>query len=148
MTYAIFLFGLGLFVFFLIKKQLPTIFNKSNLTIGSIFILLTFCYFAILLRDAKLIDYDNFSQWGLVVKDMLVFNMMPNSTSIIEYPTHLLGSSLFIYYVCRIIGTTEGKMMIAQNILMLACIFALFGIIKNKKSYYIAIITVCELYIL
>ena len=143
MAYAIFLFGLGLFVFFLIKKQLPTIFNKSNLTIGSIFILLAFCYFAILLWDAKLISYDNFSHWGLVVKHMLVFNSMPNPTSIISYPRYPLGSSLFIYYVCRIIGATEGKMMIAQNILMLACIFPLFGTIKNKKSYYIAIITAC-----
>ena len=143
MAYAIFLFGLGLFVFFLIKKQLQTIFNKSNLTIGSIFIFLAFCYFAIILRDAKLIEYDNFSHWGLVVKHMLVFNSMPNSTSNISYITYPLGSSLFIYYVCRIIGATEGKMMIAQNILMLACIFPLFGTIKNKKSYYIAIITAC-----
>ncbi len=143
-TYATYLSRLGLFIFFLVSKQLKIIFNKNNLTIGSIFIILAFCYFVIVLRSNNFIHYDNFSHWGIVVKDMLMFNRLPNLESfVINNKTYPLGSSLFIYYISRIIGTTESKMMIAQMILMLSCIFSMFGLIKNKKSYLPGIIIIC-----
>ena len=143
-TYVIFLFGIGLFVFFLVKKQLSIVFNKNNLTTGIVFIALSICYLTLILWDARFTFQDNFTHWGLVVKEMLIYNRLPNSLSdVISFKTYPPGSSLFIYYTTKIIGTKESKMMIAQTFLILACILSMFGIIKNKKSYWLGIIIIC-----
>lgn len=65
---------------------------------------------------------------------MWLKNRLPNfSDTVISYKTYPPGSAVFIYYITKIIGKSEGKMLIAQNILLLSCALTLFAFIKNKK---------------
>jgi len=148
MLYAagtIVLLGVILFVNFTIKKKLSPFFQKRNVNIGTLFIIIAFIYFTLFLQGTKFIYYDDFSHWGVVVKDMLFFDRLPNlqynpGYGFITFTSYPPGSSLFVYFVSKIIGYSESKMMIAQIYLMLACLFAFFGISKDKKYTSVIVI--------
>lgn len=104
--------------------------------------LLVLGYFAVLLRGAILTHYDNFSHWALVVKCMLMNDRMPNfADKLITFQAYPLGSSLWIYFVCKVIGTTEACYMFAQVIMLISFIFPLTVWI-NKKNIYLCIIPI------
>jgi hypothetical protein len=80
------------------------------------------------------IQFDDFSHWGIVVKDMLCYDRLPNMQStVIMFKSYPPASSLFIYFTCRIIGISQSKMLISQAYLMLACVLPLFGISNKSK---------------
>lgn len=104
--------------------------------------LLVLGYFAVLLRGAILTHYDNFSHWALVIKYMLMNDRMPNfADEIITFQAYPLGSSLWIYFVCKVIGTTEACYMFAQVIMLISFILPLTVWI-NKKNIYLCVIPV------
>ncbi len=122
-------------------------------------------YFALLYKGSHFVSYDNFSHWATVVKDMLIENRMPNfQDSLIYFQAYPLGSSLFIYFVCRIIGLTDacylvGHMML--NISFLTCLlvfvkrrrilsvtvplFAIYALVSFTPIYYLQVDTVMPL---
>ena len=141
---AIILFtGIGLLFYYLISKKL-TFSDIKNIFTPSIIVFILSCIIIIVFyTNTKLISYDNFSHWGLIVKQMWMDNRLPNFSNImINFKSYPPGSALFIYYITNIIGKTEGNMLIAQNILSLSCILTLFSFMRNKKflCYYIVII--------
>ena len=76
-----------------------------------------------------LTHYDNFSHWALVVKDLLLTGELPGAdTSLIPFRDYPPGTSVFIFYICRYLGHSQGMMLLAQNSVLLACFFALFGL--------------------
>lgn len=104
--------------------------------------LLVLGYFAVLLRGDIFIHYDNFSHWALVVKCMLMNDRMPNfADEIITFQAYPLGSSLWIYFVCKVIGTTEACYMFAQVIMLISFIFPLTVWI-SKKNIYLCVIPI------
>ena len=133
-TWLLLLAGFFIFLYLILSKNIQLSDYKNIFTPGIIIFLLSSAAVFLLYRGARLYHYDNFSHWGLIVKLMLLKNRLPNfSDAIISYKTYPPGSALFIYYITRIIGKTEGKMLIAQNILLLSCVLTLFSFIENKK---------------
>lgn len=133
-VYALFIAGLVLFVYYALKKKLNLLFGLRSLTILNSAFAIGFSVIAYMLGTTKFIHYDNFSHWGLVVKYMLLHGGFPTAASaIIDFKTYPLGSSSFLYYVCRVVGGTEGAMLVAQAMLLFAGFYAMFGIIKDAK---------------
>ena len=92
--------------------------------------------FVWLTLDLKLVHYDNFSHWALIVKYLLSADQLPGAdTELIPFRDYPPGSSLFIYYICRYAGHSQGVMLLAQNILILACFFSVFGVVREKRRF-------------
>ena len=86
--------------------------------------------------NLKLVHYDNFSHWALIVKYLLSADQLPGvDTELIPFRDYPPGSSLFVYYICRYAGHSQGVMLLAQNILILACFFSVFGVIREKRRF-------------
>ncbi len=102
--------------------------------------------FLIFLLTSELEHYDNFSHWAIVVKDMLITEGIPTASSAaIDFKNYPLGTSAFIYYVCKMIGYGEGCMLFAQGLLIFSCIYAVFGIIEEKKRFLLYGVLGCGL---
>lgn len=136
---VIYIVGGILFVFYLfqtIKKRIDfrTVFQTVP-KLSMIFFFALFVYFVFLLRGARFTSYDDFSHWGVVVKEMLLFHRMPNAQSaVIDFKTYPLSSSLFIYFTDLVIGQTESKMLIAQMMLNLSYGAAFCGILRRSRN--------------
>lgn len=117
------------------------IFNKEEIIKLSIFGLISI-FFLYFLRDTQFTHYDNFSHWALVAKDMILTDALPTKLSeIISFNSYPTGTAGFIYYVCKIIGNTEGCMAFAQMFMLLSGIFSITAFI-NVKNWYLSIIVV------
>lgn len=80
--------------------------------------------------------FDNFTHWGVVVKNMLEADRFPTfaqpAVGFMDYP---LGASAMIYYFCRMTGTGEGIQMLAQGYAILCMILPVFAF-GEKKSWF------------
>ena len=135
-AYTLFATGLVLFIIFTItaKQRLFSIIRSVNLL--KIVFLISFGVIFASLINTQYIHYDNFSHWGLVVKYMLTTDAFPNAASaLIDFKTYPLGSSVFLYYVCKIAGASQGVMLIGQAMLIFACFYAMFGIIRDRRRF-------------
>ena len=92
--------------------------------------------FLLILFQTELTHYDNFSHWAIVVKEMLSTNAFPTPNSdLIEFKNYPLGTSSFIYYICRFMGHAQPTMLLAQGLLIFSCFYAMFGIVSEKKRF-------------
>lgn len=116
------------------------IYNKKRkfnniLSVGLIFFIIGTLFFSALLSNHHLYAYDDFSHWALVIKQMLQNNRLPNfSDDLIGFTSYPTGEAGFIYFIGKILGETEGMMLIGKSIFSIACITPIFGLIKNKKK--------------
>lgn len=114
------------------KREFP---NKRNMLVFGIF-LFVLVYFSWLLHGSRIVHYDNFSHWGIVVKAMLLDNRMPNfSDSVISFQAYPLGSSLFIYYICKALGTTEACFLWGQMLILVSCLFTFVAFLKKTNLW-------------
>jgi len=128
--------GVILFVFSLTRQ----ISNRPNEGFRLSFFCVGFAvgslFFFQLLLTSKLIHYDNFSHWAIVIKQMLSSNAFPDAASaLVDFKNYPLGSSSFIYFICRFAGNSQGIMLAAQGLLIFACFYAMFGVITEKKRF-------------
>lgn len=92
--------------------------------------------FVWLTLSLKFVHYDNFSHWALIVKYLLSADQLPGAgAELIHFRDYPPGSSLFIYYICRYAGHSQGVMLLAQNSLIFACFFSVFGIVREKRRF-------------
>lgn len=144
---SIIIFGGGIILLVYSLKEKKT-FSNHSLLIYSLYVFVLF-YFVILLRDAHFWFYDNFSHWGTVVKVMLRNDRMPNfSDTIMEFQSYPLGSSLFIYYVCKIVGNAEGCYLWAQFVMIISFLFTLMSFVKEKKWWCATVVFACSAFFL
>ncbi|MCG7378098.1 hypothetical protein MH215_13935 [Paenibacillus sp. ACRSA] len=95
----------------------------------------TFIFLLILFQN-ELTHYDNFSHWAIVLKQMLSTNAFPTPDSdLIDFKNYPLGTSSFIYYVCRFMGHAQSTMLLAQALLIFSCFYAMFGVVSEKKRF-------------
>ncbi|OME91818.1 hypothetical protein BK124_27025 [Paenibacillus amylolyticus] len=95
----------------------------------------TFIFLLILFQN-QLTHYDNFSHWAIVLKQMLSTNAFPTPDSnLIDFKNYPLGTSSFIYYVCRFMGHSQSVMLLAQGLLIFSCFYSMFGIVSEKKRF-------------
>lgn len=145
LSYAIFAGGLICLVMMIVKGIKDRFAGLRNLLrslrLAHVFVLIFFAGYVIALWNARHFHNDNFSHWGLIVKDMLINNALPDASSVnITFTSYPPASALFMYYFCRIAGQSEGFMMIGQCMLELALLCSLFALNK-KKSLFIDFIT-------
>lgn len=108
--------------------------EKIKINFNIIIFILFAGLFAYLLKGIRLVHYDNFSHWGIVVKEILAENRLPNFlSSAITFKAYPTGTACFIYYICKFIGQTEGVMLFAQSILILSSIYTVFAFCNKKK---------------
>lgn len=95
----------------------------------------TFIFLLVLFQN-QLTHYDNFSHWAIVLKQMLSTNAFPTPDSnLIDFKNYPLGTSSFIYYVCRFMGHDQSVMLLAQGLLIFSCFYAMCGIVSEKKRF-------------
>jgi len=128
--------GVILFVFSLTRR----IRNRPNegfrLSLFCVGFAVGSLFFFQLLLTSRLIHYDNFSHWAIVIKQMLSTNAFPDAASaLVDFKNYPLGSSSFIYFICRFAGSSQGIMLAAQGLLIFACFYAMFGVITEKKRF-------------
>jgi hypothetical protein len=139
--------GLALFTCFIIKfvKDKAKISIKPFLTLGFCFFLVFACFYAVRMRHVYLVQYDNFSHWGMYVKEIFRFDSFPRGNSMIEpqFKNYPPGAALFIYYICSFIGRSEGRVLFAQALLVGAAFSApmAFASLKKISHYVISIVT-------
>lgn len=143
-TILICLAGTAIFIYQLIKKRLKF---KDLLNINFIIFLVVFIYISIIGSKMQILHYDNFSHWGLIIKNMFLDSSLPNfENAVIEFKNYQPGSACFIYYFGALTGKTEGSMIIAQNYLLISYFFSLFAFTKpdkktkEKKNYILKIL--------
>lgn len=92
--------------------------------------------FAFLSLGLRLTHYDNFSHWALAVKYLLLAEELPGAeTTLLPFRDYPPGSSLFVAYICRYMGHSQGQMLLAQNSLLLACFLAVFGVVRERRRF-------------
>ena len=127
--------GLACFVAFVIYSVRGKV-GRMKWNMGRFCFLAGTAVFSLLSLNLKLLHYDNFSHWALIVKYLLCADRLPGAdTAMIPFRDYPPGSSLFIYYVCRFAGHSQGIMILAQNSMIFACFYAVFGIVKEKRRF-------------
>ncbi len=128
--------GLIAFCIIITDRFRKKIYFKPRLSLSGFFWAAGTLLFLSLLLRSELIHYDNFSHWAIVVKQMLSTDAFPTAGSaLIDFKNYPLGTSSFIYYVCRFAGNYQQIMILAQGLLIFSCFYALFGIINEKKRF-------------
>ena len=138
-AYTLFGGGIALLALLAMQKKLTLAYNLSSINAINIAFVIGCTAFVASLINTRFIHYDNFSHWAVVVKNMLVTDRIPDAASaIIDFKSYPLGSSSFLYYVCRIVGNGEGVMLVGQAMLLFACFYAMFGVIRDHKRFLLA----------
>jgi len=123
------LFSLGWFIW---KKEIKV---EKKLYINMIIMLVVLIYITFICSEMRLLHYDNFTHWGLIVKNMFLRDGLPNfENSVIGFRTYQPGSACFIYYFGFLVGKNEGAMVIGQNYLLVAYFFSLLLFTDSKKQ--------------
>lgn len=102
-----------------------------------------------LMRGGVLVGHDNMSHWGIMVKTMVRFDRLPNTQNqAVEFVSYPPGGSGLIKYVCDFVGTSDGMMMYAQGLLLLAGVFTLFALCPKKHWSSLALAAVSGVFLL
>ncbi len=107
--------GLGLFVWMVFRR------SKALLHVDLMLFAIGCVGLALRYRNALLVQYDDYSHWGMIVRHLLFANRLPHyGDELIAFQSYPPGAALWIYYVCRFLGGSEGMMLTAQAVLTLA----------------------------
>lgn len=135
-TYAVVLIGILSFIYMILTIKKGEL-NIPVLWVAHALFALLSLVILIVLLNMKFVEYSDFSQWGISVKEMMITNKFPtsNSGSMVENLDTPLGATSFIYFVCKFVGDSQGVMLCAQALLVLACFYAIFGIIRERMRF-------------
>ena len=143
--------GVGYFGYSLYKDKPKVKTLKKKLLKPSVIIpIVIFTYITLIGMGMHLTHYDNFSHWGLIIKNMFIDSALPNfEDTMIMFKGYQPGSACFIYFYGLLAGKAEGTMIIAQNYLIFAYLTVLFGFIKeNNKALKNILITAFYIFIM
>lgn len=127
------IFGGG-YVFLAAAVKRRFYFAKRERIVLAVF-LFVFLFFMCVMYGSHFTSYDNFSHWATVVKDMLLENRLPNfEDEVIRFQAYPPGSSLFLYYFCRVTGTADHCMLLAQLFMLLSFLLCMAVFVRNKTG--------------
>jgi len=137
MVHLIFLIGLLLCGVY-ISLAFTGRYVPQNLVVPStvIFFILTVIVM-FMVKGLILLNYDNFSHWGLIVKEMFTVNGLPDSRTVIEYKNYPPGSAVFIFFINQIIGYSESHTLMAQGYLLMSNLAVLLVFCKWRNPAHI-----------
>ena len=138
-AYTLFGGGLVLLVVLIANKKIKLAYNTLSISAINLAFVVTLGIITASLLTTNFVHYDNFSHWAVVVKYMLVTDRIPDAASaIIDFKSYPLGSSSFLYFVSRIVGNSEGVMLVGQGMLLFSSFYAVFGVIRDQKRFLLA----------
>lgn len=138
-AYVLLGLGYALLLAVVLADRLHVAFRKPIVDMVNVMFFLWFFVTFASLINYRLIHYDNFSHWALVVKQMLATNRFPDAaSSLIDFKTYPLGMSAFLYFVCRVVGRGDGVMLVGQSLFVFASFYALNGVIRDRKRFLLA----------
>lgn len=145
-SYSIYLIGLILFTYYLIKKKnnlKKFIFDSNIIFIFSLLVLVTILY-----GNMHPTHYDNFSHWANIVQSLFNRNALPNfEVDIVEFKSYQPGTACFIYFVGMMMGKTEGVMVVSQCYIFIVFICSLLVVLKEKNNIILKLLLIfCILY--
>ena len=132
-------------VFFLAETVIERILRKQPLftwlrklfTPGTVLFLAAMIYFSIFLSGYRWMNYDNYSHWGRLAAHLNEYNRLPSSAdSLIVFQSYPPAAGLWIYYVTKAIGFSEGNALIAQAILVMSYGITLFALIPERRQWW------------
>lgn len=138
--------GLGLLGFYAVRRRAAFAAFKSLRSLG-------FCLAAgwmlFLMRGGVIAGHDNMSHWAVMAKTMLRFGRLPNAqNTAIEFTAYPPGSAGWIKYFCDAVGVSDGMMVYAQGLLLLAGAFALLVFVPRRSGAGAALGAVAILFLL
>lgn len=111
------------------------VFLKKYLDTGYIVLLVVLGILTCYVRGKVFTHYDNFSHWALVVQQMLMHDRFPNfQDTLVLFQEYPLGSSVYIYFFAKLVGTSESLQMLAQIYMLAAAALPLFSFAKRNKA--------------
>ena len=121
---------------------------RAVVTPGTCFFAAAAIGLAFLMNGARVLQYDDFSHWALVARTILERNALPTfrdtTLSFLNYPP---GSACWVYFFCRLCDTeSEGAMLFAQSLMMLACLLPLFLIARRRPVWSVSLASVVAAY--
>ena len=134
MAYGIFGIGIVLLLVVLFTRKAGVAYPKPYLQAVTIFFLLWFGLVFAVLINSRFTSYDDYSHWAVVVKHLLITDEFPTAkASLTTFTNYPLGTASFLYYVCVIVGHGDGVMLVGQTMLIMACFYALYGVLQGKQ---------------
>ena len=89
-------------------------------------------FFILRTRGMSVLHVDNFSHWAVIIKELCMTDAFPVEGSAVSFLNYTPGSACLLYFVCRVIGFTEGTALMAQGILISAALSTLFVKVKLR----------------
>ncbi len=135
------LFGLILLLYYLIKK--PKDFIKTYHTKSILTFLVLFFTLSLTLSHVKILDFDNFSHWLVIARQMFELNNLPDASNILttyyDYPP---GSAYLIYFFAQFTSNFEYMAILAQTIFEILLLLPIFIFARNNFQYIISCIMI------
>lgn len=131
----IYFLGILLFIYSSVKAKGLTIGNllkhTNFVTFGMLFYV---GIYIVILWNQSLLHYDNFTHWATIVKFLYLEDRLPAvADRIISYNTYPVGSSLYLYYITKYVGFSDGIMLVGQFLIIAAAQFTIFGVVKDRR---------------
>lgn len=102
-----------------------------------------------LMRGGVIAGHDNMSHWAVMAKTMLRFGRLPNAqNTAIEFTAYPPGSAGWIKYFCGAVGVSDGMMVYAQGLLLLAGVFALLVFVPKRSGAGTALFAAAAVFLL
>ncbi|MFC7786060.1 hypothetical protein ACFQWC_16310 [Rossellomorea sp. GCM10028870] len=118
-------------VLFLFKK----ISYKPLLHPSLVFFSISALFVMLYMRGTLFLNYDDFSHWGLVVKEIVRLDGLPDASTLVTFQNYPPGSAVFIYYFLNLLGFHESLALMAQGFMTMAGFTVLFLISSWKKPW-------------
>lgn len=140
------------FIKSIIKKEVGKFF-KNLFTPGLAVYMLFYIYFIYLNINRLFSSWDEFSHWGLIVKNMYIFNSYgTNPETIVSFRDYPPFTAIFEFFSQKVVNSySEGRIIIAMNLLYISMMIPILKNIEWKKGLcklliYIPIIFILPLF--
>lgn len=109
---------------------------------GAVVLVLCGLLFWLRMRGAAYHNWDEFSHWGSITKEILRLDGLPGQSSALRFLSYPPGAALFHYFFVRFAGYSEGVTIFAQAILTLSMLAVLLQDLEWRHSSAVIATTV------
>ena len=123
------------FVKSVMKKEVSKFF-ENLITPGLVVYVFFYILFIYINKDRLLSSWDEFSHWGLIVKNMFSFDAYgTNIDTTMNYKGYPPFASIFEYFTQKVLNSyNEGRIIVAMNLLYISMILPVFRNVEWKKG--------------
>ena len=137
------------FIKSIIKKDILDFF-KNLFTPGLVVYILFYICFIYINRKRLFFNWDEFSHWGTIVKNMFSFNSYgTNPETILIFRSYPPFTAIFEFFTQKVVNSySEGRIIIAMNLIYISMVLPVFENIEWKRGLSKLLIYVPIIFIL